>query len=130
MTKQPILIVDDSPSNLKLIKILLPSSKYDLRTTTNAEETLQILKTFQPKLILMDIQLPGMNGLELTKKLRQDAKFHDVVILAITAYAMRGDEEKALAAGCDGYIPKPIDTRTLSDIIEKYIRSGRKSSTE
>jgi len=130
MAKAPILIVDDSASNLKLIKILLPQNKYDLRTTMNAEETLKLLETFKPKLILMDIQLPGMNGLELTKQLRNDAKFQDVVILAITAYAMRGDEEKALAAGCDGYIPKPIDTRTLADIIDKYIRSGRKTNIE
>ena len=92
----------------------------------NANETFAVLTSFQPKIILMDIQLPGMSGLEITKKLRSNPQYHDVVILAITAYAMKGDEEKALAAGCDGYIPKPIDTRTLPDIIAQYVQFGRR----
>jgi CheY-like chemotaxis protein len=75
----------------------------------------------------MDIQLPDMSGLEMTKILRTNPKYQDVVILAITANAMRGDEEKASAAGCDGYIPKPIDTRTLPDVIAKYLKLGRKA---
>ena len=75
----------------------------------------------------MDIQLPGMDGLEITRQLRSDLKYKNVVILAITAYAMRGDEEKALSAGCDGYISKPIDTRTLPALIDKYLRLGRQA---
>jgi two-component system cell cycle response regulator DivK len=126
MANEPILIVDDNPSNLKLVKVLLHASNYDLRGALNAAEAFQVLETFSPQLILMDIQLPGMDGLELTRHLRTLPKYKDVIILAITAYAMRGDEEKSLAAGCDGYIPKPIDTRTLPALIEKYLRLGRK----
>jgi two-component system cell cycle response regulator DivK len=125
MANENILIVDDNPSNLKLVKILLQNNNYNLATALNAEETFEILKTFQPALILMDIQLPGMDGLELAFKLRSDPKYDKVVILAITAYAMRGDEEKSLDAGCDGYISKPIDTRTLPVLIEHFLRSGR-----
>ena len=127
MAKELILIVDDNPSNLKLVRILLEYGNYNLRTALNAEEALAVLEDCHPQLILMDIQLPVMDGLALTQKLRTDPKYNDVIIIAITAYAMRGDEEKALAAGCDGYIPKPIDTRTLLDVIAKYLREGRKS---
>jgi two-component system cell cycle response regulator DivK len=129
MANEAVLLVDDNVSNLKLVKVLLQSKNYDLRTALNAGETFSVLTTFQPKLILMDIQLPDINGLEITKKLRADSKYNDVVILAITAYAMKGDEERSLAAGCDGYIPKPIDTRTLPHIIEKWLSEGRKRSS-
>jgi two-component system cell cycle response regulator DivK len=122
-----ILIVDDNPSNLHLVKILLENGKYNLRTALNAKEAFAVLKDFHPQLILMDIQLPVMDGLAMTRKLRTDPKYNDVIIIAITAYAMRGDEEKALAAGCDGYIPKPIDTRTLLEVLAKYLREGRKA---
>jgi len=127
MSNEAILLVDDNPGNLKLIKVLLQSYHYDLRTALNAKETFSILDIFHPKLILMDIQLPDMNGLEITRKLRTDSSYQNVVILAITAYAMRGDEEKSFAAGCDGYIPKPIDTRTLPNVIAKYLKMGRKT---
>lgn len=130
MANEPVLIVDDNASNLKLVKILLNSCHYDLRTALNADETFKLLETFHPQLILMDIQLPGMDGLEITRQLRSDLKYQNVVILAITAYAMRGDEEKALAAGCDGYISKPIDTRTLPALIDKYLRLGRQAEAK
>ncbi len=124
---QPILIVDDNPINLKLEKILLGVEGYDIRTATDAEEALKLLETFQPRLILMDLQLPGMSGLELTIKLKANPKFKNVIILAITAYAMKGDKEKALAAGCDGYISKPIDTKTLPSVIANYLGSKQMS---
>jgi CheY-like chemotaxis protein len=75
-------------------------------------------------LILMDIQLPGIDGLELTRRLKKDSRYRKIVIIALTAYAMKGDEEKARAAGCDGYITKPIDTRTLPAVIAQYLRSS------
>jgi two-component system, cell cycle response regulator DivK len=127
MTGEPILIVDDNPINLKLEKILLGVEGYDIRTATDAEEALKLLETFQPRLILMDLQLPGMSGLELTIKLKANPKFKNVIILAITAYAMKGDKEKALAAGCDGYISKPIDTKTLPSVIVNYLGSKQMS---
>jgi CheY-like chemotaxis protein len=116
-----ILIVDDNPVNLKLAHLLLTGEGYRVRTANDAEEALEVLKAFSPRLILMDIQLPGMDGLQLTKRLKADPATRDITILGLTAYAMKGDQEKILAAGCDGYIPKPIDTRTLPEVISQYL---------
>ncbi len=121
MAGESILIIDDNPINLKLEKILLDVEGYNVRTASDAEEALRLIDSFQPRLILMDLQLPGMSGLELTTKLKASTKFNNIIILAITAYAMKGDREKALAAGCDGYVAKPIDTKTLPTIISNYL---------
>src|SRR5689334_11850698 len=103
MPSEPILIVDDNPHNLKLARILLLGEGYDVRTAIDAENALEILDTFVPRLILMDLQLPGMDGLTLTRRLKGDPARSHMVIVALTAYAMKGDAEKAIAAGCDGY---------------------------
>jgi CheY-like chemotaxis protein len=116
-----ILIVDDNPANMKLVRVLLSGEGYDVRTALDAKEALAELKMSKPDLILMDIQLPGMDGLELTRKLKSDPATQDIKIVGLTAYAMRGDQERILAAGCDGYIPKPIDTRTLAGSIKGYL---------
>lgn len=116
-----ILVIDDNQLNLKLIEFLLSSNNYEVHCATNAEEALTLLTTLQPDLILMDIQLPVIDGLELTRKLRMDTKYKDTPIIAITAYAMDGDKEKAIEAGCNGYITKPINTRTLPNVIAKYL---------
>lgn len=131
MAGEPILIVDDNAANLKLIRVLLKGEGYEVRTATDAEEALAALAGFRPRLILMDLQLPGMDGLQLTQKLKADPATGPITILALTAYAMKGDEEKALAAGCDGYIAKPIDTRTLPGLIAEYLSgaAGRKAAT-
>ena len=121
MAKNSILIVDDNPVNLKLIRVLLTREGYDVRTAADAEEAMQVLKEASPHLILMDVQLPGIDGLELTRRLKTDPATRDIKILGLTAYAMKGDEEKILAAGCDGYIAKPIDTRTLPRVIGHYL---------
>jgi len=117
MAGEPILIVDDNPANLKLISYLLTNRGYQVRTALDATETLKTLGTFRPRLILMDIQLPGMDGLELTKALKSVDATRDILIVAVTAFAMKGDEQKALAAGCDGYITKPIDIRELPGVV-------------
>jgi two-component system, cell cycle response regulator DivK len=109
----PVLIVDDNATNLKLARVILSGEGYDVRTASDAEEALRLLESFAPRLILMDIQLPGIDGLELTRRLKRDSRRASIVILALSAYAMKGDEEKALAAGCDGYITKPIEPDTL-----------------
>jgi two-component system, cell cycle response regulator DivK len=119
----PILIVDDNPLNLKLTRLLLLGEGYDARTATSAEEAVAVLEGFHPALILMDVQLPGMDGLELTRRLKADPLTRDVLVLALTAYAMKADEERARAAGCDGYIAKPIDTRTLPGVIASYLET-------
>jgi len=121
MANAEILIVDDNPVNLKLAQLLLTGEGHDVRTANDAEEALEVLKVFSPRLILMDIQLPGMDGLELTRRLKADPVTRDITILGLTAYAMKGDQEKILAAGCDGYISKPIDTRTLPEVISHYL---------
>ena len=125
MAGETLLIVDDNAANLKLARILLQREGYQVRTAADAEEALRVLETFTPRLILMDIQLPGMDGLELTRRLKADGATRDIVILALTAYAMKGDEEKARAAGCDGYIAKPIDVDSLPGVIAaELMRDG------
>lgn len=126
MAGEPILVVDDNPLNLKLTRILLAGEGYQVRTAVDAREALEELRTLHPRLILMDIQLPGRDGLELTRQLKADPATHDVVILALTAYAMKGDQERAREAGCDGYIAKPIDTRSLPEVIRGYLRISEK----
>jgi two-component system, cell cycle response regulator DivK len=117
MPGEPLLVVDDNPQNLKLARVLLTGEGYTVKVATDAEEALRVLDGFTPRLILMDLQLPGMDGLALTKRLKADPRHRDIVIVALTAYAMKGDEEKALAAGCDGYVAKPIDTDALPRLI-------------
>jgi CheY-like chemotaxis protein len=125
MPADPILIVDDNVQNLKLARVILSVEGYDVRTAADAEEALRVLQTFTPRLILMDIQLPGMDGLQFTRQLRTDPAWQAVRIVALTAYAMKGDEEKALAAGCDGYITKPIDTERLPKLVAEYLSEVR-----
>ena len=125
MPGELILIVDDSPVNLKLAKVLLTKEGYEVRTAGDAEEALKTLETFKPRLILMDLQLPGMDGLELTRRLKAVPETKNMIILALTAYAMKGDDEKAKAAGCDGYITKPIDTRTLAKLVSERLDLSR-----
>lgn len=126
--REAILIVDDNPVNMKLIRVLLAGEGYEVRTASDAIEALDILNQFRPGLILMDIQLPGIDGLELTRRLKAQPSTRDIPILGLTAYAMKGDEERILAAGCDGYIPKPIDTRTLPSLIRGYLEKGTAKS--
>jgi CheY-like chemotaxis protein len=121
MAREPILIVDDTPVNLKLTRILLANEGYRVRTAASAEEALELLRTYRPDLILADIQLPGMDGLEMTRRIKHDDHTKDITVVALTAFAMKGDEQRALQAGCDGYITKPIETRTLGETIRKYL---------
>ena len=122
MPTEPILIVDDNPMNLKLARVMLAAEGYEVWTAEDSGEALAALEKVHPRLILMDIQLPGVDGLELTRRLKGAPATSDIIILAVTAYAMKGDDEKALAAGCDGYVTKPLDTRTLPALIAEYLR--------
>jgi CheY-like chemotaxis protein len=121
MEGKSILIVDDNAQNLKLARVVLANEGFDVLTASNAEDALQLLRTVTPRLILMDIQLPGMDGLELTRRLKADPATEAVRIIALTAYAMKGDDEKAFAAGCDGYITKPIDVERLPIVVRSYL---------
>lgn len=122
-----VLVVDDNVTNSKLIEYLLKARGYEVLTAFDAESALHAVQAEHPALILMDLQLPGMDGLELTRKLKADPQTRDIAIVAVTAYAMKGDEERALRAGCDGYIAKPIDTRALPQLVEKHLGDSRES---
>ena len=129
MSGEPVLVVDDNPANLKLVRVLLQANGYLVKTASHAEEALEVLGTFTPRLILMDIQLPGMDGLELTRRLKAEPATRETVIVALTAYAMKGDEEKARAAGCDGYVTKPIDVDALPRLVAACLETrGRATS--
>jgi len=117
-----VLVVDDNPTNLKLACDLLEMEGYLVERAANAEEAVAILHRTLPGLILMDIHLPGMDGLALTRKLKADEATKQVPIVALTATAMKGDDRKAYEAGCDGYISKPIDTRKFLYQIEKFLK--------
>jgi two-component system, cell cycle response regulator DivK len=121
--RESVLIVDDNPMNMKLIRVLLTGEGYDVRTAGDAPEALAVLQHWRPRLILMDIQLPGIDGLELTRRLKSDPSTKHIIIIGLTAYAMKGDEERILAAGCDHYIAKPINTRTLPHLIAALIET-------
>jgi CheY-like chemotaxis protein len=126
MTAPRVLVVDDHPANMKLLSFLLEDNGYEVRSAPDATAALERLRDFRPDLILMDLQLPGMDGCALTRLLRQDAANQNTVVLAVTASAMKGDEERALAAGCDGYITKPIDTRDLPALLASYLRGAKR----
>jgi len=117
----PILVIEDNETNMRLCTTLLSRRGYEVRGAINAREALEALEQFHPRLILMDLQLPGMDGYQLTRKLKSAPETRDIIIVAFTAYAMKGDEEKALAAGCDGYISKPIDTTTFPARLAAYL---------
>jgi two-component system cell cycle response regulator DivK len=125
MAAEPVLIIDDNEINLKLARVILVGAGFEVKTAGDAEEALAVLAVFRPRVILMDIQLPGTDGLTLTRQLRDDRAYDDVIIIALTAYAMKGDEEKALAAGCDGYITKPIEPSALPVTIAEHLARGR-----
>lgn len=122
--EQRILVVDDNPINLKLVTFLLQSRGYSVRTAENAFEALAMIDEDVPHLVLMDLQMPGMDGLALTRKLKADARTRAAFVVALTAAAMKGDEERALAAGCDAYMTKPIDTRALPIKVAEFLARG------
>jgi CheY-like chemotaxis protein len=123
MAGEELLVVDDNAQNLKLARVLLASEGYVVRTAADAEEALRILESWTPALILMDLQLPGMDGLELTRRLKADPARAGIVVIALTAYAMKGDAEKALAAGCNDYVTKPIDTVALPELVARHLEA-------
>ena len=113
MPGEKILLVEDNPVNRRLAVFLLRAQGYEVHEATTALEALGMLEKERPDLIVMDIQLPGMDGLEVTRKIKAQPATADIPIIAVTSYAMKGDREKALAAGCVGYVTKPIDKNTF-----------------
>ncbi len=123
MTPKRVLVVDDHATNLKLITDLLVFEGYEVAQAMDAEETQVLIAATPPDLILMDIALPGMDGLTLTRLLKADARTSQIRIIALTAFAMKGDDQKALSAGCDGYVTKPIDTRAFPKLLAGILAS-------
>jgi two-component system cell cycle response regulator DivK len=121
---QRILVVEDNDRNRRLLKILLESRGYEVIEAVTGEEAMKYLKDHKPGLILMDIQLPNVDGLEMTRKIKSNPKTADIPIVAVTAYAMKGDRERILEAGCDGYISKPIDTRRLALLVAEILKNS------
>jgi len=125
MAGEHILVVDDTEMNLKLLDVLLRARGYTVTTADSAETALVELAKAQFAAILLDLRLPGMDGLSLARLLRRDPANARVAIIAVTANAMKGDEQAALAAGCDAYVTKPIDTRNLPALIADEIQRKR-----
>jgi two-component system, cell cycle response regulator DivK len=128
MAGEKILLVEDNPVNRRLAVFLLRAHGYEVREATTGLEALEMLEKERPDLIVMDIQLPGMDGLEVTRKIKAQPATADIPVIAVTSYAMKGDREKALAAGCVGYVTKPIDKNIF--IREIAARLGEKSKIE
>ena len=124
--KEKILIVEDNPQNMKVELMALRPHGYTLLQATDGEEALQIAMRDKPDLIIMDIRLPKVSGLEVTGRLRQMPDFSHLPIIAVTAYAMRKDKEKAIEAGCDAYLSKPINTRELPKVVAEMLSKGKK----
>ncbi len=118
-----ILVVDDNAMNLKLASRVLEAYGFRVTCVGSGEEALQSIERELPDLVLMDIALPGIDGLTLTRQLKADARYQGMKIVALTASAMKGDDVKAYAAGCDGYIPKPIDTRTFASQVAHFLQA-------
>src|ERR1017187_2772432 len=118
---ESILVVDDNLDNRDLTRILLECEGYEVRLAEDAAQALGMFATYRPKLILMDVQMPAMDGLELTRRLRQKPALSDVIIVALSASAMVAEKATALAAGCDGYITKPINPRTFARTVAQYL---------
>ena len=116
-----ILIIDDEPKNIILLRDLLQVIGYSTNEATNGKQGVELAKTSKPDLILIDIQMPEMDGLEATRILKTDATTRDIPVLALTSYAMKGDKERILEAGCDGYLAKPLDIKELLKTVAEYL---------
>lgn len=121
MSAPRVLVVDDNTMNNELVSFILGAADFDVDVAMDAAQAQARLPEFRPELILMDIQMPGMSGLELTQLLKSDPATRGIVIVAFTAYAMKGDEAKLREAGCDGYISKPINVATFARSVRAYL---------
>jgi len=125
MNKRKVLLIEDNLMNMELATDLLEAADFQVLKTGRADEGIAIAVAEQPDIILMDIALPGMDGLEATRQIKQDARTAWIPIVALTASAMRGDDNKARLAGCCGYIAKPIDTRRFAKTVAAFMEKER-----
>lgn len=122
MNAPRVLVVDDNPLNIELVCAVLTGEDFEIDAVSDAVQAARRIAQRRPDLVLMDIQLPGIDGLTLTRQIKADPATRDIVVLAFTAYAMKGDEAKLLAAGCDGYVSKPIEVATFADTVRSHLR--------
>lgn len=120
-----ILVVDDEPANLRLMVLVLRSRGYEVVTAGDAEMATRVLETSPVDLMMLDVGLPGMDGLALTRRLRADERWRSLPIVAVTAYAMASDEARVRAAGCDDFLPKPVDIGQILVVVARNLRTGR-----
>ena len=125
MSAEKILIVEDNPLNMRLMRMTLRGKGYTLIEARNGEEALDKAVKEKPDLIIMDMQLPTISGVEATQRLRKIPELSRIPVIAVTAYAMKGDQEKFIEAGCDAYLSKPINTRELSGFIENMLKQRK-----
>lgn len=116
-----VLIVEDNELNMKLFRDLIEASGYETVQTRSGTEALDLARAHQPDLILMDIQLPEVSGLDVTKQLKEDPDLHRIPVIAVTAFAMKGDEERIRQGGCEAYISKPISVPKFIETIKTYL---------
>ena len=124
MNRATILVVEDDPSSMELAVALLEWEGYTVYQASHGTGLIELVKVHRPDLILLDLQLPGMDGLALARLLKQDPATQGIILVAMTAYALPGDREQALAAGCDGYIPKPLDTHIFRETLRRFLSPG------
>lgn len=116
-----ILIIDDQPLNAELAEYILTRAGHEVQVAQSAAQGFESIAAIRPDLILMDIQMPDLDGLEMTRRLKADETTRNILVVAFTAYAMKGDEERMRAAGCDGYLAKPIDVKTFADRVAGWL---------
>lgn len=121
MTRKSVLVIEDNEVNMKLIRVLLKRGDYEVYEASDAEQGIKIAREYLPDLVLMDVQLPGMDGLSAVGIMKQEPDLKHINVIAVTAHAMAGDAEKALEVGCAGYLSKPINTRTFLAEIERFL---------
>lgn len=121
MATEQVLIVEDTPLNLELAQDILEAAGFEVLAARDAEECFALLTQHRPDLILMDLQLPGRDGLQITRELRANPTTQDIKIVAMTAHAMVADERRVMEAGCDGYLTKPIQTRLLVEQLKPFL---------
>ena len=121
MSKARVLIVDDDLATIMLAKFVLSAASFVVESTSDPMHAILLISAFKPDLILMDIQMPEMGGLELTRRLKADPLLRHIVVVAFTAFAMKGDEARMRAAGCDGYIAKPFDVVSFAAAVRSYV---------
>jgi CheY-like chemotaxis protein len=128
--KEKILIVEDNHQNMRLIEMTLRAKNHLFLKASDGEQAIEMAVKDRPDLIIIDIQLPGLNGLEVTERLRQIPACHHVPVVAVTAYATRGNREQAIDAGCDAYLSKPIDTRQLRRMVADILLKQHQDNAE